>query len=240
MDLAGRVIRSYGPLSETEHLQATIASHAHERASFCMVTRGSVGEGRATFGPDEVIFRLPAEEHANTFGPGGARCFNVLIEPALLPRLPVVRRMRPAIPFLRRLRRELRAQPSILVVEGLILQMLGEIFRVPAEARSITDRAMDIIQSRFTDPLTVRSLAEEIGTHPVHLSRCFTRERGQTIAETIRGIRVRYAMDLLRDPRLSIAGIAAASGFADQSHFTRVFGKATGATPYRWRLTRSR
>jgi transcriptional regulator GlxA family with amidase domain len=43
------------------------------------------------------------------------------------------------------------------------------------------------------------------------------------------------ARRLLSKPGHSIAQIAAACGFADQSHLTRVFVAHTGVSPARWR-----
>jgi len=40
---------------------------------------------------------------------------------------------------------------------------------------------------------------------------------------------------LLRDGRLSLSDVALSCGFADQSHFTRVFTKLTGLNPSAWR-----
>jgi len=51
----------------------------------------------------------------------------------------------------------------------------------------------------------------------------------------LRGYRVERAKTLLVDARLSLAEIAYGCGFADQSHFTRVFSAATGVTPAVWR-----
>lgn len=237
MDLTGRIIRIFGPLSETEHEVAAIPPHAHERASFCLVTRGRFRERGTTFERGDVIFRRPNEEHSNVFDSGGARCFNVLVEPALLDRAGGDASLHAAGPILRRLRREMHSQPCDMVVEGLVLQLIGEIFRSDRGSRSVVADAIRIIESRFTSPLTVRAIAGEIGTHPVHLARTFSRERGASIGQTIRAMRIRYAMDLLRDNGRSIAEIAVTCGFADQSHFTKVFAAVTGTTPRRWRVT---
>jgi len=37
----------------------------------------------------------------------------------------------------------------------------------------------------------------------------------------------------------SLSTVAAATGFADQSHFTRTFKRVTGATPHDWRQDRT-
>jgi transcriptional regulator GlxA family with amidase domain len=47
--------------------------------------------------------------------------------------------------------------------------------------------------------------------------------------------RVDRAKDLMRATGTPLAEIAFACGFADQSHFTRMFSQATGMTPREWR-----
>jgi len=39
--------------------------------------------------------------------------------------------------------------------------------------------------------------------------------------------------------RESLSMVAAATGFADQSHFTRTFKRVTGATPHEWHRNRT-
>jgi methylphosphotriester-DNA--protein-cysteine methyltransferase len=45
----------------------------------------------------------------------------------------------------------------------------------------------------------------------------------------------REAHALLRDGRLSLAEIARACGFADQSHFTKAYARLRGISPGAWR-----
>jgi AraC family transcriptional regulator len=47
--------------------------------------------------------------------------------------------------------------------------------------------------------------------------------------------RIALSQDLLRNSELSIAGIADGCGYANQSHFTRVFAKYVGVNPREWR-----
>jgi AraC family transcriptional regulator len=47
--------------------------------------------------------------------------------------------------------------------------------------------------------------------------------------------RVERAKDFLRAPGLSLSDVAGARGFADQSHFTRVFSRIAGLSPGAWR-----
>jgi AraC-like DNA-binding protein len=42
----------------------------------------------------------------------------------------------------------------------------------------------------------------------------------------------------MHDRRLPLSEIALSSGFADQSHFTRVFSRLVGVSPGQWRRSR--
>jgi len=46
---------------------------------------------------------------------------------------------------------------------------------------------------------------------------------------------VERAKELLRQPALPLALIALRCGFADQSHFARVFSREAGVSPSQWR-----
>ncbi|MCY1249297.1 HTH-type transcriptional activator RhaR [compost metagenome] len=50
--------------------------------------------------------------------------------------------------------------------------------------------------------------------------------------------RIEKAKDLLQFSPTSLSEIATACGFSDQSHFTRAFVQAVGATPRQWRRSR--
>ena len=47
--------------------------------------------------------------------------------------------------------------------------------------------------------------------------------------------RIERAKQYLRDPKISLAHAGEAAGFADQSHFTKVFRRMVGVTPMRFR-----
>jgi AraC family transcriptional regulator len=50
--------------------------------------------------------------------------------------------------------------------------------------------------------------------------------------------RIERAQELLLHSALSLDRIAAACGFADQSHFSRVFSRQIGIAPSAWRRQR--
>lgn len=71
--------------------------------------------------------------------------------------------------------------------------------------------------------------------HPAHLARVFRKHYRCSVGQYVRRMRVDLAARQLAGSRCSIAEIAAQLGFADQSHFSRVFVKLIGLTPARYR-----
>ena len=63
---------------------------------------------------------------------------------------------------------------------------------------------------------------------------------GMLAGAYLREIRVQRAADALARSSAPLAQIALDAGFADQSHFTRVFRTAHGVTPQRWRALRGK
>jgi len=231
---SGRVIRELrtpaGSIAETDHPSVVLPAHSHPQTTICRVLRGELFEAGRVFRTNDVIFRHPGEPHADEFGSDGARCFNIVLDKTP----PQFRQFSAAQPVIRRLTSELRRGPSALVVEGLLYQLIGEISREPAGSR-LARAASTLIHERFTEPLSLRAIADELGVHPVPLTRSFRREFGTTLVDAVEILRIGYAKELLAGS-LPIAEIALASGFADQSHFTKVFRRATGTTPRRYRI----
>src|SRR6266851_1243327 len=93
-------------------------------------------------------------------------------------------------------------------------------------------------------PLAVESLCLELlvaasrsqGVSPEHFNREFRRLYRMNAAQYIRRLRLEWAAERLRKPDQSLAEIASAAGFADQSHFTRRFKRQFGMTPAAFRV----
>ncbi len=93
----------------------------------------------------------------------------------------------------------------------------------------------DLIRKRYSERLTIEILAQEAHYSPAYLSELFRQETGQTIGNFMLQVRMERAMERLRTTRDSIFQIAEDVGYAEQTHFTRLFKRYTGMTPLEYR-----
>jgi AraC-like DNA-binding protein len=99
-------------------------------------------------------------------------------------------------------------------------------------------RAKELISANLEGNLSTGDLARECSLSAGHFARAFRRSTGLSPHKWLVWCRVEKAHALLRDGGLSLAEIARACGFADQSHFTRAYTRLRGISPGAWRRQR--
>jgi AraC family transcriptional regulator len=124
---------------------------------------------------------------------------------------------------------------SRLAIEGALLLLVAELSRLPAAGERRRPRWLsaveDAIEASPGEPPTVTELAALAGVHASHLLRTFRSHHGATVANYARRRRVERARAQIATSARPLSAIALEAGFADQSHFTRVFRQAFGETP---------
>lgn len=95
--------------------------------------------------------------------------------------------------------------------------------------------ATDLMMERLGQDMSLSEPAAACGLSPGYFARAFRQSLGTPPYRWMLLQRVLRAKSLLRDADLSLTDVAAACGFADQSHFTRVFTSIVGASPGAWR-----
>jgi AraC family transcriptional regulator len=97
--------------------------------------------------------------------------------------------------------------------------------------------ALEFIQKNSARELGLRDIAQAVNLSSFHLARLFKQTLGVSPYQHVIQVRVNNARSLLAagSGRHSLADIASAVGFADQSHLTRHFKRITGVTPRQYR-----
>jgi AraC-like DNA-binding protein len=118
------------------------------------------------------------------------------------------------------------------VLECLLLQRLRD--RRPAAVRPELGWAwLRLCESNGA--IGVQELASEVGWSRRHLTDRFTTEFGLPPKVASRVLRFeQVTTQLRRQPRTRLVDVAAAAGFADQSHLTREFQSIAGCSPRQW------
>ena len=100
-------------------------------------------------------------------------------------------------------------------------------------------RSLDqYIRNNLERNLPVEALAAVAGLSPTHFARAFKNSVGVAPHHYLTQQRLEKAAQLLAESDRSLAEIAQAVGFADQSHLTRCFTRLTGTTPSAYRHAR--
>ena len=117
------------------------------------------------------------------------------------------------------------------VVESFMSAMFSRIDKGNVHIR----RALAYIAEHYAEPITLESVAGEVGLSVSYFSGLFHEVVGASFREHLCSIRVEESKQLLTQTDYSLADIAVAVGFADQSYFSKVFKRIVGVTPGKYR-----
>jgi len=229
-------------------------AHVHESASICLTLTGNgieiINGVRVVTEPGCVLMRGPNMMHADQYGAAAHRGFMIELEQKWLNTcrhfLRVFEEHRhftggPVPALAVRIYRESRVKDSVapVIVEGLMLEMLGHasrsLIKTPVRPPAWLTQARELVHGRFNDSLNLDEIAHAVGVHPTHLARTFKKHYRTTVGEYVRRLRLDWATRRLSETEDSIAEIALAAGFYDQSHFSHLFKQHTGFTPAEFR-----
>ncbi|MCU1348706.1 MAG: AraC family transcriptional regulator, partial [Acidobacteria bacterium] len=123
------------------------------------------------------------------------------------------------------------------ILPGVVEQLLG----IGARAMEAGERsawlrqAVSLLDCSFGEGIDVEEVARRVGVSASRLSHVFRAQFGRSVGAYLRDLRIEAAAQALRETDLSIAAIAADSGFADQAHLSRTFRARRGTTPMAYR-----
>src|SRR5271169_4439228 len=96
-------------------------------------------------------------------------------------------------------------------------------------------RAKELMNANLQGDISTVELARECSLSAGHFARAFRHSTGLSPHQWLLRRRIEEAHALLRDGAYTLAEIARACGFADQSHFTKAYTRLRGISPGAWR-----
>jgi AraC family transcriptional regulator len=99
-------------------------------------------------------------------------------------------------------------------------------------------RACERLEAGLSGKLSLQQIAAEFGLSASHFARAFRISTGLPPHQWLLHRRVEVAKQLMTARHLALSEIAISAGFANQSHFTRVFSAVVGVSPAVWRRVR--
>ena len=102
----------------------------------------------------------------------------------------------------------------------------------PKPASSFYQEVLLLVERNYIRPdYGVEELADALGLSRIHLNRKLKAEAGTSPSTMLKEVRMKHAIALLDEGRLSVAEIAAACGFSTPSYFSTAFREYCGKTP---------
>jgi AraC-like DNA-binding protein len=149
---------------------------------------------------------------------------------------------------------ELTREPSARPTEAqqavrtsLLTLILAEVERArgPVAARSAAGSNVVVDSLRYIErnclrPLSLGDLAAAVGRTPTYVTTALSRATGRSAGEWILSGRMAEARRLLLHSDERVDAIAERVGYADATHFIRMFRRTHGTTPAGWRAARNR
>ena len=232
-----------------------VPRHTHHTSFYHLTLAGkydeSTSHGRICFAPFSSAFTHSDTKHDGRIAPGGVHLFTLELgwhwiqqflqvhpEPETLHDCAGGRLTCLGIQLYREYQEGKAA--SALTIDSLVWELLAAAAALEVGKMATPpwwDRIIELLYFEFGRDLRISDLAQEAGVHPVYLARVFRRLTKQTPGEWLQRRRIRSACEKLLDRDQGIAAIAAESGFADQSHMTRIFKRYTAMTPAQFRHT---
>ncbi len=96
-------------------------------------------------------------------------------------------------------------------------------------------KVLEYVNEHYCEDVTMTELSAVTGLSPDYMARRFKAVMYMSPSEYVRKFRIAKAMEFLCNTSLSIAEIAAQTGFSDVSLFSRVFKTAVGLPPASYR-----
>jgi len=139
-----------------------------------------------------------------------------------------------------------RSAHADIVQKSLLSLILAEVKRASALSPSarlhptVVGKALQFIELHCLEPISLRQVADAVGRSPAHVTTLLRRATGKSALAWITAGRMAEARSRLTHTDELVEIIAERVGYADATHFIRMFRRRHGSTPAAWRLAARR
>ena len=103
------------------------------------------------------------------------------------------------------------------------------------QALPLIEKVNRYIEQHYSEPLSLKGIAEVFYVSPNHLSTQFNQYNGTSLSLYIQRVRIDAAVVLLRGTSLKVSDIGRQVGFSSDSYFVSAFRTVKGVTPSAYR-----
>lgn len=128
-----------------------------------------------------------------------------------------------------------RSFAGISLLTACLLKLPEEIFQLPPPLDPRLEKLCKWLEFNRNRPVSNEEMATRLHLERNSFIRLFSAQLGEPPQIYFRRKRIELACELLHFSKLSIEEVAAAAGFADRYHFTRVFSRIQRTSPAAFR-----
>ena len=126
-------------------------------------------------------------------------------------------------------------QRARVVLSDLSHEMAGDDPQENAIIKTVERAKAYVIENISDETLDCKSVAQYVFLHQDYLSRIFKAQTDYSLKSYIIKTRMSLACELLTNTDLSVSKIAMSCGYNHMAHFSKMFKRETGFTPFEYR-----
>ena len=125
---------------------------------------------------------------------------------------------------------------TLAEIQDLFLSILIDLkdyhaVKTVANKQAVVDKILEYLENHYSETITLSDVARMVYLSPAYVSTLISSETGKTFTDILNGIRVRKAIELIKNSNQKYYLIAEQVGFKEPQYFSIVFKKYTGMSP---------
>lgn len=122
-----------------------------------------------------------------------------------------------------------------LLLQEVAEHFMAAMFYEKDKGNPYVRKALRYIADHYSEHLTISQVSEDVQLSSGYFSTLFSQVVGMSFREYLCNVRIEASKQLLLSTDYSLADIAVAVGFPDQSYYCKTFKRITGLTPGKFR-----